>query len=351
MAELWRGIHQEKEDAGNSFRMEYQKGICHLLGVLREESDEKRKQYWEELKERPDDFRQRVFSALGWPLTEPRQKVRNVRINLVAEDEEAFIYRVQLEIWENVWFYGILFIQRDGGPRPMVLCQHGGGGTPEICSSFFNSANYNDMTRRFLKRGVNVFCPQLFLWDQARFGSCSVSRQELDKDLKQVGSSITALEIDALMKAIDWMYEEKFIVSKAVGMAGLSYGGFYTLYMAALDKRIQAALSSCFFNDRYRYNWSDWVWQNSGNTFLDGEMAALAAPRKLWIQVGERDELFDHEGATREYERAKPFYSSAPENLRFELFHGTHELSPSDDGINFVTEALWNEVRSEEYDG
>lgn len=47
--------------------------------------------------------------------------------------------------------------------------------------------------------------------------------------------------------------------SNKTGMVGLSYVGFYTLYIAALDTRIKAAVSCSFFNDRDRYPWSDLV--------------------------------------------------------------------------------------------
>ena len=75
-------------------------------------------------------------------------------------------------------------------------------------------------------------------------------------------------------------------------MIGLSYGGFYTLYLTALDKRIKAALCSCYYNDRTYYSNSDWSWFGSANMFEDAEVASLIFPRKLWIQVADNDELF-----------------------------------------------------------
>ncbi len=94
--------------------------------------------------------------------------------------------------------YGILFVRGKDHKRPLVIAQHGGLGTPEMCSGFFDSENYNDMTRRILQKGVNVFCPQLYLWDQQRFGRGTPDRTSLDNSLKHMGSSIAAVELDGL---------------------------------------------------------------------------------------------------------------------------------------------------------
>ena len=138
--------------------------------------------------------------------------------------------------------YGILFVRGKDHKRPLVIAQHGGLGTPEMCSGFFDSENYNDMTRRILQKGVNVFCPQLYLWDQQRFGRGTPDRTSLDNSLKHMGSSIAAVELDGLMKCIDWLSGLSWVDAERIGMIGLSYGGFYTLYLTALDKRIKAAL-------------------------------------------------------------------------------------------------------------
>ena len=70
-----------------------------------------------------------------------------------------------------------------------------------------------------------------------------------------------------------------------IGMIGLSYGGFYTLFAAALDVRIGAAVSSCFFNNRKMYDFVDWVWFNAANQFMDAEVGALVCPRPLYVEV------------------------------------------------------------------
>ena len=332
--------YQEREKYGNGYRKTYQEGMMQLLETLQHNSAKVRSSYIQEIHENPDAFRDRVRRTLGWPLTTPVRENCNVRRSLVATDEGVSIYRIQIEIQPDVWMYGILFLQEGDQKRPLVIAQHGGLGTPEFCSSFFDSENYNDMTRRILAKGVHVFCPQLLLWDVKRFGRGELDRNQYDAALKHVGSSVAAVELDGLQKCLDYLQTLPQVDSDAIGMIGLSYGGFYTLYLTALDTRIKAALCSCYFNDRSKFTAYDWTWFGSDNVFGDAEIAALVGPRKLWLQVGDNDELFPVKGAEREYARLKAILNGQCDNYRFEIFPGVHEFGKSDDGIDFIINAL-----------
>ena len=105
------------------------------------------------------------------------------------------------------------------------------------------------MTRRILKNDVHVFAPQLLIWCPERY-KLPFERVDIDRDLKQVGSSITAIEIYSIQKALDLFSEKPYIDEERIGMIGLSYGGFYTLFTAACDKRIKSCISCSFVNDR-----------------------------------------------------------------------------------------------------
>ncbi len=332
-------MYQEEENAGNVYRMQYRQGLESLLAGLQADAEEKRNALHPELLGNPDAFRQRVRQTFGWPLTQLHLPARQIKTVLAAKEDGIDIFRVQLEVQPDLWMYGIFFRRNGDTPAPAVIAQHGGLGTPEMVSSFFDSDNYHNMARRILAQGVHVFCPQLLLWDSKRFSQGGADmRNDLDSHLKQVGSSITALEIDGLQKCIDYLCQQPCVDAQRIGMIGLSYGGFFTLHTAALDKRIKAALCSCFFNDRIRYNWYDWVWQNSANVFLDAEIAALVCPRKLWIHVTQQDHLFALDTAQREFSRLQSLCDW--EGLRFESSLGDHEFSGIDDGITFVVDAL-----------
>src|SRR5690606_17917431 len=83
-------------------------------------------------------------------------------------------------------------------------------------------------------------------------------RQDLDKMLRNVGTSILAVELYKLQRGLDAVLERPEVDPERVGMMGLSYGGLYTQYATALDPRIRVGVSSCFFNDRKLYSRDDW---------------------------------------------------------------------------------------------
>jgi hypothetical protein len=112
-------------------------------------------------------------------------------------------------------------------------------------------------------------------------------------------------------------------------MIGLSYGGLYTQYTAALDTRIRAAVSSCFFNSRWLYPKEDWNFFNILNEFADPEVCALICPRALWIEVGSKDELFGVEGARVEASRTRHHWEKLglAERFVYREFDGGYEFN------------------------
>ena len=127
---------------------------------------------------------------LGWPLTKTRLPARLLESRYIGRTPYHAIYRQTYEILPDLPFTGLLFLRDEATPNPLVLSQHGGRGTPELCSSLYEtgSDNYNQLTLRLLAWDVNVFAPQLYLWDDPDPG---IQRQEKDMQLKGCGCSIT----------------------------------------------------------------------------------------------------------------------------------------------------------------
>ena len=125
-------------------------------------------------------------------------------------------------------------------------------------------------------------------------------------------------------------------------MIGLSYGGFYTLFAAALDVRIKAAVSSCFFNNRYKYDFADWAWFNAGNRFMDAEVGALVCPRPLYIEVGGKDALFNVRHARPEVRKLAAIYQrlGVPDMFHYEEHPEGHGLDKSDQNVDFLCRHL-----------
>ena len=331
-------FYRESEDAGNAYRAAYLEGVRALVRERQREAEKSRRAFGKTIRADREAARRDFLRMLGWPLDGEARPILSEKEIPVFEDAKRLVTRVVLEIFPGLPFYGILFRHKTEKPLPLVISKHGGAGTPELCSSFFDCANYNDMTLRLLDRGVDVFAPQTLLWESPRFGP-QCERGEIDNALKQLGSSVTALELYAISRALDWL-EEKDFTDGRFGMAGLSYGGFYTFYAAAAEPRIASSLAVGYFNDRIRYNWGDMVWFGSALRFLDAEIGALICPRFLRIEVGDKDPLFGVDSARKEYEVLKGYYEEAPDRLEFLAFDGEHEFSPGDEGLDRMIEEL-----------
>ena len=121
-------------------------------------------------------------------------------------------------------------------------------------------------------------------------------------------------------------------------MIGCSYGGYFTLYTMAADTRIKVGYSIAAFNDKDYYSWVDWSYFKSAQYFQDAEVVALCVPRRLFVQVGKKDEVFNYEHALAEVERASEYYKEqgCSNNFVFSLWDGGHTMPDEDEGVNFL---------------
>ena len=341
-------LYQEYEKAGNPYRASY---LDETLAFIRREKTRAKQvrakyftpDYSSEAAYRGSirAYRQELAALLGLPYFErfPRPETA-AECARVAEDSLARIFRVRIPVLPELFLYGLLF-QVSDSPGPLVIVQHGGQGTPELCAGFFGSENYQEIVRRFLRRGAHVFAPQLLLYKADRFGP-AYDRNALDITLRQLGTSLAALHVCELQRGLDWLQARPFVRPDRIGMAGLSYGGFYTLIAAAVDPRIRAAYIAGIFNDRFRYGWEDMIMPGQATKLMDAEIAGLICPRPLFIEAGSDDELFDVHGAKREAQRTAHHYEKLRLDGRFEFraFTGTHEFCPDDKGVDFLLDGL-----------
>lgn len=342
-------LYSECPENSNVFREAMLKEVQALIRKEQRKADRRRKQYFKPdlssvtaYEQSSSKYREELIEMLGWPLTDGwATDVPVVSTQSVAKDSLGQISRILIETLPGVRTYGLFFRPHGTGPFPLVVSLHGGGGTPELCSGFFGSTNYNDMTRRVLSRGIAVFAPQLLLWNPEKFGP-DHDRNVIDRRLKQIGGSLAALDLYRIFKSLDYFSTLKDIDDQRIGMIGLSYGGFYTLFATALDVRIRAAVSSCFFNNRKIYDFIDWVWFNAANKFMDAEIGALVCPRPLYVEVGKKDDLFKSRHAQPEAKKLATIYQrlGIPERFQYTEHSGGHELDKSDHGIDFLCRHL-----------
>ncbi len=344
-------MYEEIIREGDISRAAYRDGIGAYISRLEAEGFAARERFMptETFGEKLEEYRSKYIEMLGINRFCSDGAPSPV-MTLAGKDDDCEIYRIIVYVTPEIPQYGLLLVPHGIKRAPLVVAQHGGGGTPELCSDLNGSNNYNHLVRRLLKRGAAVFAPQLLLWNFAESIPTRPShgipyrRNDIDKNLKRFGMSITALEIKGIMTALDFVSELPFVDEENIGMAGLSYGGYYTLHTMASDTRIKAGFSNACFNCRNVYSWHDWSYFNSANTFHDAEVAALCAPRKLYVAVGKEDQVFDYKSAIPEAERAKKYFDAlnCGENFKFCVWDGGHTVPSTDEGFDFMFSAFIN---------
>lgn len=332
--------YSENIEKNTKYRQSYKESIDKFLEKEKQNADIKRSLFIN-----PDlcyknqkYYRKKLIELLGFPLNKKNLKGISVQTIFVAEDGNVDIYRKVFSI-DGIEFYGIYFKQKeDFSKKPFALCFHGGWGTPETISSIYDdSRNYNHLARRLTDKGFSVFCPQLLLWNIDKYGN-KYDRQEIDSKLRQLGGSITALELWLIKNTLNYFIKNEQINKDEMYSIGLSYGGMYALNYSAIDERIKGCYASSQFNDRFKYSWSDWSYKNALNQISDAEVASLVCPRKLCISLGNKDEVFNYEYAKKGLEEVKKYYSkfNANDNYLIDIFDGTHETSKNNNCIDFL---------------
>lgn len=332
--------YRETYTDASSYKQDYLSGLESLIAKRQKNAENQREAYIKDIFTAPERYRKELRRILGYPLCEEDEhSAPVVSMEMLSEEDFYTVYRMRYEVTDGLLMTGLFFRIRGDEKRPLVIVQHGGEGSPEAISGVYGfTSNYNDMLMRVIKNGVHAFCPQLLLWKAERYG-VPYDRNDIDAKLKSVGSSVAAVEIYGIMRALD--YFETLPEVEGFGMVGLYYGGFYTQLMTALDVRIRAAISCAYFNKRTACHHADWTWFDSLEKFDDAELACLVYPRKLYIEVGRSDPLFAYESAHEAFERLQGLCADIGMDwLEFIPFDGEHEFCHDDAPIKKLTEDI-----------
>jgi hypothetical protein len=161
-----------------------------------------------------------------------------------------------------------------------------------------------------------------------------------------MGETMVAWRVYDVMRTIDWIETRPEIDPKRVGCMGISGGGTITTFASALEPRIRAALISGYLN-----TFRDSVFSLSHclDNYVPGilewcemyDVAGLIAPRPLFSEAGEKDDIFPVAASRASFERVKQVYTvfGQPELAEQEVFDGEHSFSGKR-GLPFLAQHL-----------
>jgi dienelactone hydrolase len=220
-------------------------------------------------------------------------------------------------------------------PGPAVLAVHGHGpGKTRICG-IEAGGDGDDYAHVLASLGYVVLAPDLRGFGE-RADWMPPDHYHCDWDLVcATMAGIVPLERNLwdLQRALDVLCAHELVDADRVAVAGLSYGGTCSLFLAALDPRVRVAIVSGYL--------SSWraahtvPWNMCGSQVMVGQLgaiehldvASLVAPRPMLVESGTDDLIFPVDAARATVASLRLVYEALgapPDALVHDVFDGEH---------------------------
>jgi dienelactone hydrolase len=291
-------------------------------------------------------FRERMTTLLGrWPEAAPLDARVEERVDLGDVVRERISYNV--EPAERVPAY--LFLPQPLRPdkrRAGIFAHHQHAGQFHLGKSEVAGLAGNPEQAYALelaRRGYVVLAPDAMCFEERspHKGSLdtpahpdegrSFERFEFTRRLLH-GSCLQTKMVWDMQRGLDYLESRPDVDPARLGCIGHSLGGQQALFLAALDERVRAAVSSCGFasmravlREGINHNFGAYVpgWLEHGDV---GELLAEVAPRAFLALNGATDRIFPVDGVHQSFEVARPAYATAgcPERLDLGIYPGGH---------------------------
>jgi dienelactone hydrolase len=148
-----------------------------------------------------------------------------------------------------------------------------------------------------------------------------------------LGETMIAWRVADVMRTLDYIATRPELDASRVGCMGISGGGTATLFAAALEPRIRAAMVSGYLNtfrdsvgslahciDNYVPGILNWAEMH--------DIAGLIAPRPLFVESGEKDAIFPIAASIESFKQVREIYGifQAADRIEQEVFPGEHSF-------------------------
>ena len=324
---------------------QFEQLVDYTQKVLRESERSREASFWSKLdtssvekyEASTKPFRKQLDEEVLGKLPDPTVPM-NPRTRLLYDEPKYRAYEVVLDIYPDVYAYGILALPKDlkpGEKRPVVVCQHGLEGRPtDVINPKEDSKYYHSFGSRLAELGYIVYAPQNPYIGQDKF-------RVLQRKANPLGLSLFSFIVRQHRTTIDWLTTLPNVDADRIAFYGLSYGGKTAMRVPAVETRYCLSICSGDFNEWVsknasvdfkgsymfsgEYEMPEW---DLGHTFNYAEMAALIAPRPFMVERGHNDGVGIDEMVAYEYAKVGRLYSrlKLPERTELEYFDGPHEI-------------------------
>ena len=263
----------------------------------------------------------------------------NPRSRKIYDTEKWVGYEVVLDVWEDVFAWGILLVPkgiRPGERRPVVVCQHGRGSVPmDVVENRPNENYYHQFAARLAERGFVAFAPHNLYRGEDRY-------RWLSRKANGIKASLFSFIIAQHDQILRWLETLPFVDRERIAFYGLSYGGETAVRVPSVLERYCLSICSGDFNHwtpkvaatdewfsfMYTIEW-EMPYFNMGNTFDYAEMAYLIFPRPFMAERGHHDQVSRDRLVAYEYAKVLWLYTQfgLADRTRMEYFNGGHTIN------------------------
>ncbi|MGV3722153.1 MAG: dienelactone hydrolase family protein [Actinomycetota bacterium] len=260
------------------------------------------------------------------------------RARLVYDEPAYRGYEVVMDVWPDVYAYGILLLPKDlkpGEKRPVVVCQHGLEGRPQdLADPKINNPAYSQYAIRLAERGFITFSPQNPYIGRDDF-------RVLQRKLNPLKQSLFSVIVRQHERILEWLADQPYVDPDRIAFYGLSYGGKTAMRVPALLERYCLSICSADYNE--------WIWKNVsnkhrysylftgeyemvefdlGNTYNYAELSWLICPRPFMVERGHDDGVAPDEWVGYEFARTRQRYDrlGIGDRTELEVFNGPHTI-------------------------
>jgi dienelactone hydrolase len=278
-------------------------------------------------------FHEEVIGALPDPTMN-----LNPRTRLVYDEPEFLGYEVVLDVYPDVFAYGILLLPKDlkeGEKRPVVVCQHGLEGRPQdVSDPSVDSHYYHQFGCQLARRGFITYAPQNPYIGEDDF-------RVLQRKANPLKLSLFSFIVRQHERTLGWLSSLDFVDPERIGFYGLSYGGKTAMRVPAILEDYFLSICSADYNE--------WIWKNVsfdhkytylftgeyemfefdlGNTFNYSEMSGLICPRPFMVERGHHDGVAPDEWVSYEFAKTFRRYDllGIGDRAEIEIFDGPHTI-------------------------
>lgn len=279
------------------------------------------------------EMRRQLFEMLGLQPLPARSDLKAEITGTIERDGvtvEKIVFQSKPGLYVTANFYRPV---KQEGPLPTILYVCGHGGVKIDGVSYGNKATYQHHGNWFAKNGYTCLVLdtlQLGEIEGKHHGTHQLGRWWWNSR----GYTPAGVEAWNCIRALDYLETRPEVDKTKFGVTGRSGGGAYTLWIAALDERIQVAAPVAGITSMQNHVPDGCIEGHCDCMFMVNTfrwdfplVTALIAPRPLMILNTDKDNIFPLDGVVDVYQKTRKVYEAmgAGDKIGFAIYEGPHK--------------------------